>query len=351
MLLIGTRKGGFVALSDADRKSWTVRGPAHKGVEVNHMHYADGVIHAVGKSAWWGPGLQMSRDLGGTWVEPKEQIRFADGRDLAVERIWIVAGGGNAPLYAGLDPGALFRSSDGGDTWEEVRGLTDHPTREKWFPGNGGLMVHSMCIDPTNPARMFVGISAAGVFRTDDGGESWSPKNTGVNADFLPEKDPEVGHCVHHMEMHTSDPTTLYQQNHCGVYRSDDSGDSWTDISEGLPSRFGFPIAVHPHDGDTIYVVPLEGDVNRVTMDGKFRVYRSRDRGRSWQALTKGLPQEHAYQNVMRSAMAVDQLDEPGVYVGTQGGHVVASFDEGDSWSTPFSWLPPIYSLEAHEID
>lgn len=212
-------------------------------------------------------------------------------------------------------------------------------------------MVHSISLDPENQDRMFVGISAAGVFRTDDGGKTWAAKNQGVRADFLPNKLPEVGQCVHHMEMHPTNASVLYQQNHCGVYRTEDAGDHWTDISEGLPSRFGFGLAVHPHDGDTIYVCPEESDQNRITPDRALRIFKSRDRGDSWEALTNGLPQNDAYQLVLRAAMATDSLEPAGVYVGTQGGQVFGSRDEGDHWEALFPWLPPVYSVQTAVVE
>jgi photosystem II stability/assembly factor-like uncharacterized protein len=350
LLLIGTRKGGFIATSDGRRRDWTLSGPILKGCEVNHLTYVPETrtIIVAGKSGWWGPAVQTSSDLGRTWREPASGIRFEEGRGHSVERIWTIKADPREPgrLYAGVDPGALFMSRDGGEHWSEVRALTEHPTRAKWFPGAGGLMVHSIAFDGTRPSRLTVGVSAAGAFRTDDDGETWTPKNAGVRADFMPDKFPEVGQCVHHLEAHTTRSGVLYQQNHCGVYRSDDAGDSWTDISAGLPSRFGFPLAVLPQDGDTIFVVPEESDQFRTTPDGSFRIYRSRDRGASWQPLTTGLPQSNAYTNVMRMAMAADSLDPAGVYVGTQGGQLLASRDAGDSWEVLFTWLPPIYSVE-----
>jgi photosystem II stability/assembly factor-like uncharacterized protein len=350
LLLIGTRKGGFIATSDAARRDWTMQGPFLKGCEVNHVAYApaSGTMFMAGKSSWWGPALQMSDDLGRTWREPEAGVRFAEDRGRSVERIWTIRADPRTAgrLYAGIDPGALFVSDDNGRRWSEVPALTDHPTRAKWSPGAGGLMVHSIAFDQTRPERLTVGVSAAGVFRTDDGGATWTPKNTGVRADFLPEKFPEVGQCVHHMEIHRSLPDVLYQQNHCGVYRSDDGGDTWVDISDGLPARFGFPLAVLPHDGDTIFVIPEESDEVRMTPEGRFRIFRSRDRGASWTPLTDGLPQADAYLNVMRMGMTADALDPAGVYVGTQGGQILASRDAGDHWETLFNWLPPIYSLE-----
>jgi len=355
LLLIGTRKGGFIAAADGRRRDWTLTGPILKGCEVNHVTYIPDArtIVVAGKSGWWGPAIQVSSDSGRTWREPASAIRFDEGRGHSVERIWTVRGDPREPgrVYAGVDPGALFVSRDAGEHWSEVATLTEHATRAKWVPGAGGLMVHSIAFDPTRRQRLTVGISAAGAFRTDDEGATWTPKNTGVRADFLPDKFPEVGQCVHHLEAHPSNPNVLYQQNHCGVYRSDDAGDTWVDISNGLPSRFGFPLAVLPHDGDTIFVVPEESDMARMTPDAAFRIYRSRDRGNSWQPLTKGLPQSHAYSNVMRMAMAADALDPAGVYVGTQGGQLLASRDAGDTWDVIFNWLPPIYSVETAIVD
>ncbi len=356
LLMIGTRKGAFLAFTSPDRKQWQIKGPFFKGAEVNHVAYFrnSSAVVVAGKSSWWGPDVRISHNLGESWIESSAGVRFEENRGMSVERIWVVerdSRSGAQTLFAGIAPGALFSSVDGGNTWKEVRSLTDHPTRSNWSPGAGGLMVHSICFDPGNPERMFVAISAAGVFRTDDGGKSWTPKNKGVRADFLPDKFPQVGQCVHHLEMHPSRPEILYQQNHCGVYRSENGGDDWIDISEGLPSRFGFPLAVHPYDGDTIFVVPEESDECRVTPGGAFRVFRSRNRGNSWEPLTNGLPQTNAYQNVLRAAMATDPLDPPGVYVGTQGGQIVASRDGGDHWELILNWLPPIYSLEAAALE
>jgi len=347
-LLIGTRKGGFIATSDPARREWSLKGPLLKGSEVNHVaNVGDGRLMLAGKSGWWGPAVQISDDGGDTWREPGP-IRFEEGRGHSVERIWFIKADPRVPgrLYAGVDPGALFVSDDRGESWREVPALTDHPTRAKWFPGAGGLMVHSMAFDRSRPSRLLVGLSAAGVFRSDDDGQTWTPRNAGVRADFLPDKEPEVGQCVHHMEMHTQQPQILYQQNHCGVYRSDDGGDKWTDISPGLPSRFGFPFAVLPRDGDTVFVIPEESDQVRVTANASFGIYRSRDRGATWEKLTRGLPQGNAFVNVMRMAMTVDALESPGVYVGTQGGQILASRDGGDNWEVLFNWLPPVYALE-----
>jgi photosystem II stability/assembly factor-like uncharacterized protein len=348
LLLIGTRKGAFMAKSDDGRRTWTMMGPFLNGCEVNHFTYLrdGGTLVLAGKSAWLGPGLQVSDDLGETWFE--SAIRFDESRGKSVERIWVVKSDPRKKgrVYAGVDPGALFVSDDGGRRWREVTSLTEHETRPSWFPGAGGLMVHSIAFDPSRPSRLVVGISAAGTFRSDDDGATWAPKNRNVRADFLPDKFPVVGQCVHHLEMSAPHPELLYQQNHCGVYRSEDAGDTWVDISAGLPSRFGFPVAVLPHDPDTIFVVPEEADSARITSGGAFRVYRSRNRGTAWEPLTQGLPQANAYVNVLRMAMTTDTLDEPGVYVGTQGGQIVVSRNAGDHWELAFNWLPPIYSLE-----
>ena len=356
MLMIGTRKGAFLAFSDRGRKTWEITGPIFKGAQVDHVAYAPdigGAIVVTGTSAWWGPGLQISIDLGDTWQE-HSSVRFAEERGHSVERVWITKQGptatGDTILYAGVAPAALFRSTDG-VTWEEIRTLTDHESRSKWMPGAGGLMVHSLCPHPTNAARMFVGISVAGTFRTDDGGETWIPKNRGVRADFQPENFPEVGVCVHHMEMHPAHPDILYQQNHCGVYRTENAGDDWIDISEGLPSRFGFPLAVLPNDGDSVFVCPAESDQYRLMADGAFGIFRSRNRGDAWEPLTNGLPQTNAHQLVLRHAMATDTLDPAGVYVGTAGGQLLASRDEGDHWELLFNWLPPITSVQTAIVD
>jgi photosystem II stability/assembly factor-like uncharacterized protein len=352
MLMIGTRKGAFLATSDPERKRWELTGPLLKGSEIHYVNYLPktGTLISTVKSWWFGPGVRLSADRGETWTEPERAIRFDDSRGKSVERIWIVREGPDA-IYAGVDPGALFRSRDDGRTWDEITSLTDHPTRAKWFPGAGGLMVHSICPDTVNPKRIFVGISAAGMFRSDDGGDTWTPKNVGVRADFLPDKFPPVGQCVHHLEQHPSQPDVLYQQNHCGVYRTENAGDSWIDISDGLPSRFGFPIVVLPGNGDTIFVVPEEGSEARMTPGGRFGVYRSRNRGAAWEQLTEGLPQANSFPHVYRAAACADALQPAGIYLGTQGGQLLASRNEGDSWDTIFNWLPPIYSVQAALVD
>lgn len=359
MLMIGTRKGAFLAFSDLDRRKWTLTGPHFGGNDVNHVTYHEGrspsVLVAL-KNAWWGPDVKTSFDLGRTWSEAPGTLRFAAHRSRSVERIWFITRNGNTsqPIYAGVDPAALFRSDDGGATWTEVESLADHPTHDQWQPGLGGLMAHTICVDPSNYDRIFVGVSAVGIFRSDDGGATWQVKNRGVlawNAEFVSEKFPPIGQCPHRLEMHPGNPQVLYQQNHCGVYRTDNAGDEWIDISEGLPARFGFPLAVHPYDGDTVYVLPECGYSCRYTCGGSFRIFRSRNRGNSWEALTSGLPQTNAYLNVLRGAMATDAHESPGMYVGTQNGQLYASFDEGDHWHAMFEYLPPISSVQAALID
>ncbi len=351
-LAVGTHKGGFLFRSDPARREWDLEGPFFRGTDVNHLYLdtrAEPRLYACVNSAWFGPGLQMSADWGESWSQPDNEVRFEEGSDRKVEKIWCVAPGpGEAPdlLYAGVAPAALFRSRDGGRNWAEVEALAAHPTRDRWTPGAGGLMVHSICPHPSDVDRLHVGISAAGTFSSEDGGDSWEPRNQGVLADFQPEKYPEVGQCVHHLTLPGAAPERLYQQNHCGVYRSDDEGRSWKDISEGLPSRFGFPLVVHPRDPDTIYVVPEDGPEFRCPVDASFAVYRSRDRGESWQRMEKGLPQRHAYLQVYRQAMCTDGADPAGIYVGTSTGQIFASRDEGDSWRLLADNLPPVYSLE-----
>ncbi len=355
ILLAGTHKGAFLFVSNEKRTQWELQGPFFPGLDVNDFRCdlrqePPRLLAAV--SSWKGHGVHCSRDLGQTWEAPEAPL-FFDDHDAPIKRLWVVEPG--APetpgvLYAGVDPAALMKSEDGGKTWQEVGGLLNHPTRERWQPGGGGMMVHSICVHPSQPHKIHVGISAAGVFSTGDGGATWEPRNRGVRADFQEEKYPEVGQCVHHLAMHPDRPEVLYQQNHCGVYRSDNEGREWVDISEGLPSRFGFPLLIHPHDPDTIYVIPEQGETYRVPIDTEFAVYRSRNRGETWEKLNRGLPGPHAYLNVLRQAMAADSGDPCGIYVATNTGQIFYSLDEGDSWSLLANWLPPIYSLSAAMI-
>ncbi|MDA2912968.1 exo-alpha-sialidase [Acidobacteriia bacterium AH_259_A11_L15] len=351
-VLVGTRKGGFLLRSDERRKNWKVEGPLFPGWEVNHLvrDPRSGRLWAALNVSWWGNDLQVSDDGGQSWQKTCTGLEFAPERNLKLNRIWQVTPDRDSrpdTLWCGVDPGALFRSDDSGKNWYELRSLTEHPTREKWQPGGGGMMVHTIVPDPNHPQRLYVGISAAGCFRSDDDGNSWQPFNQGVRADFLPDTFPDVGQCVHRMVLDPQRPDVLYQQNHCGVYRSPDSAASWEDISEGLPSRFGFPIVAHPHQPGTLYVVPAQAAQFRFTPDGRFRVFRSKNGGRSWQALTRGLPQENAWLLVLRHAACADPCDSAGIYVGATTGEIFYSTNSGDSWALMPFHLPPILSLEA----
>jgi photosystem II stability/assembly factor-like uncharacterized protein len=350
LVLVGTRKGAFIFESDSSRQEWQLHGPHFLGWTLQHMKYDDrsGFLYAVLDHAVYGSNLHRSADQGQSW-QMVGAPQFPPGDERTITRIWHVQPGHPSQpgrIWLGADPGALFRSDDHGQTWTPIPGINDHPTREGWQPGAGGMMVHTIVQDPADASRMFVAISAAGVFRTEDGGRSWQPKNKGVRADFLPDKYPEVGQCCHHLVMSPQDPDVLYQQNHCGVYRTLDGGDNWDDIgTDRLPATFGFPMAIHPRDGRTVYVVPERSDEFRYTPEGKFRVYRTRDAGESWQGLTAGLPQENAFLNVFREGLATDPLEPAGVYVGTGTGHVYYSRDEGDTWQVLSDTLPPIYSV------
>jgi len=373
VVLVGTRKGGFIFSSDRKRKEWTVSGPHFKGWNVMHINLdpRDGRLHAAPAHEVYGPSTHYSDDLGKTWTQAQAAPSFpqpsalerplatpAEARDPEaakakpekVLKVWsITPGRADKPgvLYAGVEPAALFKSTDRGETWAIVEGLYNHPHRPTWFPGAGGLCLHTIIPDSADHNRMYVGISTGGCYRTDDGGATWHPRNKNVRADFLPDKFPEYGQCLHKMVMHPARPGVLYQQNHCGVYRSDDAGDDWIDIGEGkLPSRFGFPIAVHPHDPKTIYVVLEESDEYRMSVDGRFAVWRSKNGGDSWKRLSRGLP-ERAHLVALREAMSVDTLDEAGVYVGTSTGQVFHSRDAGDSWSLLTDFLPPVLSVKA----
>lgn len=358
LVLVGTRKGAFILSSDKSRRKWSVSGPHFSDWSVFHMAYDGrdgGTVFAATNSEIWGPEVQRSSDLGQTWQKSAQGPRFAEGKGLSVKRVWHISPGRESEpgvVYAGVEPAALFRSQDGGSTWAEVEGLTAHPSREKWQPGNGGLCLHSIVLDLSHRERMWVGISAVGVFGTVDGGRSWRPMNKGVRADFMPDRYPELGQCVHKMLSPTARPDSLYQQNHCGVYRSADGGESWQDISEGLPSRFGFVLGLHSQDPDTLYVVPEDtalgdsvGGVFRIVSEARLRVFRSRNGGQDWEPLTRGLPQEKAYLHLLREGMATDSLDPCGIYIGTTTGQVFYSRDNGDSWELMADLLPPINSV------
>lgn len=353
LVLVGTKKG-LLLFTSADRERWQTRGPFLRGKEVYHAicDPRTGRIFATSNDAWFGSEIVFSDDLGETWTSARQSPAFSENSGLKIERIWHLEPGLEANpnvLYAGVAPAALFRSEDGGETWSEVTGLSEHPTRSRWHPGAGGLCLHSIQLDPANPQRIFVAISAVGVFRTDDGGTTWQPVNRGTRAEFLPEKLPEFGQCVHKLLMAPGKPELLFQQNHCGVYRSADAGATWEEITAGLPSDFGFPLALHPRDPQTVYVLPLQGAEFRCPPEGKLRVFRSRDGGRSWDSLTAGLPQEHAFASVLREGMASDSRDPAGVYFGTNTGKLFASRDEGDTWQIIADDLPPISSVAVGE--
>jgi BNR/Asp-box repeat len=351
-LLVGTPKGAFILDSDEARREWRVRGPYCEAWPVHDLvrNPADGGLYAGGGSAWYGPSVWRSDDDGATWTQSSEGLTYGEGGEKIVT-VWNVTPA-HGVLYAGVEPAGLFRSDDGGRTWSHVAGLREHPSQPEWQPGAGGLCLHSIAPHPTDPDRLWIGISAVGAFETTDGGKKWDLRNKGIRADFLPEPLPEFGFCVHKLRVVASQPETLYQQNHCGVYRSDDGGRNWTEITGELPSDFGFPMVIHPHDPKTIYVIPLNGaDKGRHMIDGHAAVWRSRDRGDSWQQLTSGLPQEHAYLGVLREAMSIDSFDRPGVYFGTSTGQVFGSADEGDHWQLLADFLPAVWSVEAAVIE
>ncbi|WP_088346786.1 MULTISPECIES: glycoside hydrolase [Rhodomicrobium] len=349
LVLIGTKKGAFVFESDAARRSWDLRGPFNPAWPINHV-IADpetGTIYAGGGNEWFGPAVWKSTDLGETWTHSSEGLAYAAG-ETPVKSVWSLAQCGSC-LYAGVEPAGLFRSEDGGESWSHVSGLRDHPTRPEWHPGGAGLILHSIVTNPNDDRQIWVAMSSVGVFHSSDRGESWEPRNRGTRNDYAPDdqKYPEFGQCVHSLVMAANKPERLYQQNHCGMYRSDDGGREWQSIEAGLPSTFGFPAAAHPSDPETLYLLPLNGDqVGRYMPDAKAAVWRTRDGGKNWQALRQGLPQENAFFGVLRQAMATDKHDRPGVYFGTSGGQFYASADEGESWTCVAEHLPPIYSVE-----
>ncbi len=349
LLLIGTRKGAFIAESDTRRKDWSIRGPFCETWPINHMvgDAQKGIIYAGGGNPWFGPAVWKSEDLGRTWTHSSQGLAYEEGKD-PVAAVWSVSAS-NGTVYAGVEPAGLFRSEDRGKTWRHVEGLQQHPTRPHWNPGGAGLILHTLVPHPTDHDQLWIGISSAGVFYTADGGRSWEPRNKGVRADFFPEGQnyPEFGQCVHNMVMAPGMPERLYQQNHCGMYRSDDSGKTWQSIEKGLPSTFGFPAAAHPRDPETVFLIPLNGDTKgRYVPDAKAAVYKSGDAGRHWQAKRDGLPQENAYFGVLRQAMATDRLEPAGVYFGTNGGALFGSSDEGENWFEIAGHLPVISSVE-----
>jgi hypothetical protein len=355
VLMVGTTKGAFLFRSDGDRSTWEMEGPHFPGEEV----YAIALDQRAGRRRLWaapgnaffGTTVRASDDLGASWSGKEERsVKFPEDSDLSLARIWQIRPGRDAEpdrLFLGVEPTCLFESTDGGDTWSPVESFLKHEHRPKWTPGNGGLCLHTILPDPDSAERMLVAFSTGGVYRTDDGGASWRPRNHGVRTEFLPDKHPEFGQCVHKVVHHPSRPQRLFLQNHWGLYRSDDWGDSWEDVANGVPSDFGFAMAMHPHDSETVYIVPLEGDYFRCTPEAKLRVYRTRNGGASWEPLTRGLPQEDAYETVLRDALDTDDHERAGVYFGTRSGKVYASADDGDSWSLVQDGLPPVVCVKA----
>ena len=351
VVMVGTKKGAFLVESTPDRRQWEVRGPFCNAWPIYHVNYdpATKSIYAGSGSPWFGASVWATRDQGETWTQSSQGLTYGDDGP-KLDRIWNITPAHGA-LYVGVEPAGLFRSDDGGQTFTHIEGLRQHPTCPEWMPGNGGLCLHTIVPHPTDPQQMWVAASAVGAFYTSDGGKTWAAKNKGLRADYMPpEKEHEVGFCVHKMVMAPGNPNLLYQQNHQGTYRSEDGGNTWTWL-EGLPSTFGFPIGVHPRDPKTIYTIPLKADAERVTLNGAAAVWRSRDGGDSWERLSNGLPQTSAYLTILRDAMAVDSLPSAGVYFGTTTGQLFVSADEGDSWQLAVDFLPPINSVEVAVID
>ena len=364
--LVGTRKGAFILTSDEGREKWHVSGPHFGGWEIYHVAGSPADpdrLYASQSTGWFGQLIQRSDDGGKTWQpvgndftyagDPGEHLWY-DGtpRPWKFTRVWHLEPSLHDPdlIYAGVEDAALFRSVNGGQTWEELAGLRTQESAPSWQPGAGGMCLHTIILDPANPGRMFTAISAAGTFRSDDDGQTWRPVNRGLRSGGIPDPNAEVGHCVHHVTMHPSRPEVLYMQKHWDVMRSDDAGASWTEVSGDLPSDFGFPIAVHAHEPDTVYVVPIKSDSEHYPPEGKLRVYRSRTGGNEWEPLTSGLPQSDCYVNVLRDAMAVDGLESCGVYFGTTGGQVYVSSDAGDNWAPIVRDLPAVLSVRAQTL-
>lgn len=367
-LLVGTRKGGFVLTSDGARRQWEVEGPHFAGWEIYHMAGSPAEpdrIWASQSNGWFGQVLQRSDDGGKSWSAVGNDFSYEAGgpevhlwydgseKPWQFSRIWHLEPSMDDPdvLYAGAQDAALFRSGDGGKSWEELSGLRKHPSGPKWQPGAGGLCLHTILLGPADPARIIVAISAAGVFRSDDSGATWRPANKGLRSEgILPDPDADVGHCVHKIALNPARPDLLFMQKHWDVMRSDDGGENWQEVSGDLPTDFGFAIAVHAHEPETVYVLPIKSDSEHFPLDGKLRAYRSRTGGGEWEPLTNGLPQENCYVNVLRDAMAVDELDPCGVYFGTTGGQVYASADSGETWSAAVRDLPAVLSVEAQTL-
>ena len=389
-VLVGTRKGAFLLTSDGKREQWKVDGPHFAGWEIYHIKGSPvdpNRIYASQTSGWFGQIIQRSDDGGKTWFQPGtpagEPATTADGMpkgesnkfvyDTSAEtgkpltthmwydgtqhpwefkRVWHLEPSltDSDIVYAGVEDAALFRSSDGGQTWQELAGLRGHGSGPRWQPGAGGMCLHTILLDPKNSERMFIAISAAGAFRSDDSGKTWRPINHGLHSEYIPDPNAEVGHCVHRIAMHPLRPNTLFMQKHWDVMRSDNAGDSWREVSGNLPSDFGFPIDIHAHEPDTIYVVPIKSDSEHFPPDGKLRVYRSRTGGNEWEELTNGLPQRDCYVNVLRDAMSIDALEPCGIYFGTTGGQVYASANAGDRWAPIVRDLPAVLSVEVQPL-
>ena len=386
-VLVGTKKGAFVLTADGKRRKWTVDGPHFGGWEIYHIKGSPvdpDRLYCSQSSGWFGQIIQRSNDGGKTWEVPGgEKLpgpydppggisnKFAydtsgeSGRPLTThqwydgtqhpwefKRVWHLEPSLTDPdtVYAGVEDAAIFRTTDGAQSWQELAGLRGHDTGPQWAPGAGGLAVHTILLDRSTPGRIYIAISSAGAFRSDDDGQTWKPINRGLKSQYIPDPDAEVGHCVHRIAMHPSRPGVVFMQKHWDVMRTDDAGEGWHEVSGNLPSDFGFPIEVHAHEPETIYVVPIKSDSEHYPPDGKLRVYRSRTGGNEWEELAKGLPERDCYVNVLRDAMAVDSLDRCGVYFGTTGGQVYASADAGDTWNAIVRDLPPVVSVEVQTL-
>jgi len=354
---VGTKKGAFLMESGPQRDAWEVRGPYLPGQSVMHMAFDQrtGSLLAAAADFWFGARVYRSEDAGLTWDEPVNGPRFNEASGQKVEKVWQVAPGRPEEpgvIYAGVEPASLFKSTDGGVTWSHIESLNQHPTTSTWNPSAGGLCLHSIILDPRDLGRMYVSISAGGMYTTADGGQTWEPRNKGVRADFMgtPPFYPETGQCVHHAGMHPSNPQRLYQQNHCGVYRSDDAGLNWTEIDAGLPSDWGLAMAVHPHDADSIYVSQAISQMEHWPHDGRFAIWRTRDAGSTWQRLSQGLPQTDAYLNIHREGLTTDQENPCGVYIGANTGQLWTSRDEGENWSQAPALFPSISSVTAFSL-
>ena len=386
-VLVGTKKGAFILTADGKRQNWQVSGPHFTGWEVYHLKGSPvdpNRIYASQTSGWFGQIIQRSDDGGKTWAVPSGQkvpgpgefgkgasnqftydTSAQSGKPLTThqwydgtqhpwefKRVWHLEPSLTDPdaVYAGVEDAAIFHSGDGAKSWQELSGLRGHGTGPKWQPGAGGMCLHTIILDPKDPRRIYIAISAAGAFRTDDGGKTWKAINRGLRSQYIPDPNAEIGHCVHHIAMHKSRPGVLFMQKHWDVMRSDDAGDNWREVSGNLPTDFGFVIDVHAHEPETLYVVPIKSDSEHFVHEGKLRVFRSRSGGNEWEPLTKGLPQKDCYVNVLRDAMAVDSLDKCGIYFGTTGGQVYASADAGDSWNPIVRDLPAVLSVEVQTL-